>query len=310
MINDQPEWDSFWNHAEELRRIFIRIAAVVLVGTIIAFSFHDILIQYLSEPLKKMNMPSFEGFLHSEVKIHRVFNQGNKPLIFKLAENSHLKYLSPQIKEIEQDQFLIPPSNYLDWEEDSPSLKLFILGPLDGLSLSLKISLWIGILLTSPLWLYFCFQFISPALNQRERFLTLPFFVLSFFFISLGIYFAYTVTIPLANKYLYAFNENLGQNLWGLNQYLDYSALLILSNIVAFEVCAILLLLVHYGILKPKLMQEKRKYVTLAAFILGALLTPPDILSQFLMALPMLAFYELSILYARLIEARHTKDAA
>ena len=83
-----------------------------------------------------------------------------------------------------------------------------------------------------------------------------------------------------------------------------------MANGVAFEIGAILFLLVHYRLISAEAMREKRRYVILAAFILGALLTPPDVLTQLLMAVPLIILYEIAILYAslrsqKMIEEHH-----
>lgn len=301
-MNIEPS--SLWDHLEELRSTLIKIAWVILIGVGIAFAFHQPILHYLTKPLHHLTASKQASLEVYDVKIHRTINTANDFEIFDLPEGSSLKYLSPQVRTIGKEQFYLPPNSYVEWEQIKPAQNLLILGPIEGFSTSLKISLWLGLAGTSPLWLYFIFQFIAPALHQREKLLVLPFLGLSFAFISLGIWFAYTITIPIANGYFFAFNENLGLNLWSFSNYIDYTFLLILSNAVAFELFATLLLLVHYGILKAQMMKDKRKHVIVAAFILGALLTPPDVLSQLLMAIPMIIFYEFTIFYAVLRESK------
>ena len=100
--------------------------------------------------------------------------------------------------------------------------------------------------------------------------------------------------------YLFNFNDQLGINRWSLAFYMDYTTLLLLSNALAFEIFAIILLLVHYRLLKAYQMKSKRRHVIVAAFILGAILTPPDIISQLLLALPLILLYEMTIIYSYL----------
>lgn len=307
-MNQEPSaFSSFWDHLDELRSTLIKIAWVVLIGTVTAFVFHQPILQFLTKPLHTLAPFHHSSLEAYDVKIHRSINTGNDFETFELPEGGSLKYLSPQVRNIGKDQYYLPPQSYVDWEQAKPAQNLLILGPIEGFSISLKISLWLGLAGTSPLWLYFIFQFIAPALHQREKLLALPFFGLSLFFIPLGVYFAYTVTIPIANSYFFAFNENLGLNLWSFTNYIDYTFLLILSNAVAFELFAALLLLVHYGFLKARMMKDKRKHVIVAAFILGALLTPPDVLSQLLMAIPMIILYEFTLFYASFRESLNLK---
>ena len=289
---------SFWDHLEELRSTLIKIAWVVMAGTGIAFTFHQPVVNFLTQPINTLNLSQSTSLESYEIKTHRSINTGVYTEIFEIPAKGLLKYLDTEATPLGENKFQLPPKSYLDWEESKPVQNLLILSPVEGLSTSLKISLWLGLAATSPLWLYFLFQFVAPALHRREKFLVLPFLGLSLLFILLGSSFAYLITIPLANNYLFSFNQTLGINLWSFSSYIDYTLLLILSNAVAFELFAVVLLLVHYGFLKAQAMKDKRRHVIVAAFILGAILTPPDVLSQLLMAIPMILMYELTILYA------------
>jgi sec-independent protein translocase protein TatC len=141
-------------------------------------------------------------------------------------------------------------------------------------------------------------QFISPGLTTQERQLAIPFFCLSAVFLTLGICVAYYVTIPFANHSLWNFNAAIGQNLWSLSNYLNFTLFLFFSHALAFEIALFFLVLVHVRVLTKEWMIKKRKFMILGAFILGALLTPPDIFSQLLMALLLMTLYECALFYA------------
>jgi sec-independent protein translocase protein TatC len=108
------------------------------------------------------------------------------------------------------------------------------------------------------------------------------------------------VTIPAANSYLLLFNANLGLNLWTLSNYLDYTFLLLIGNGIAFEIGLILLFLVHLGVVSAEFLASKRRHFIVIAFILAALLTPPEVMSQILLAIPLIGLFEASIFYAKL----------
>jgi len=181
---------------------------------------------------------------------------------------------------------------------------LVMLAPTDGLVMVLKTCFWVGIVISSPIWMYCLLQFIAPALRSHERNVVAPFFLLSLAFLILGLLFAFFVAIPFANQYLNAFNAGLGKNLWTLPHYIDYTLLLLLANALAFELCVIVLFLVHYGIFSSQDMIAKRKAVIIGIFILAAVLTPPDVFTQMMLAIPLIAFYEVAILYSHLKEKR------
>ena len=182
--------------------------------------------------------------------------------------------------------------------------KLVLLSPFEGMRCLLKISLWIGLVGTSPFWLYHIVNFIAPALNRAQRYIIVPFFFVSLIFLVLGFSFAFFVTIPLANAYLALLNQEFGENLWTLSNYLDYTIMLLFANGLAFETAVILFFLVHFGFISAGKMAEKRRFVIVGIFTLSAILTPPDILTQFMLAIPLMGLYELAILYARFFNAK------
>lgn len=178
--------------------------------------------------------------------------------------------------------------------------KMLILSPLEGFILTLKLSFWTGLVLTSPFWIYFLLQFILPALKQREKALILPFVFLSFIFIGLGIGVAYYYTIPWSNQYFELFNQAIGQNAWTLEAYVDYILLIFFGHAVLFEICILLGFLVHMQFISSKWLASKRRAMIVIAFILGAVLTPPDVITQLMFAIPLIGIYELAILYGKL----------
>lgn len=178
-----------------------------------------------------------------------------------------------------------------------PGEPLVILSPQEGFTSLFTLSFWTGVLLSAPFWLFIALRFILPALKGSTAKLTTTFSLLSLLFVSAGIFFALKITLPLANNYLYTFNEALGKNLWTLSLYLDYVWLLLFAHGIAFEAGAVLLTLIHFGILSPNTLKTKRRQALVSSLILGALLTPPDVLTQIAIAIPLYGFYELAILY-------------
>lgn len=304
MMEEEISLSTFWDHLEELRWTLIKIIFVILVGAAASFAFHTPIIQYLKKPLDNLQQSANSLLKTYEIKTHRIYNQGDQPQTFTLPPNSRLKSKSQNVSLLNTTNYQIEPKNYIDFEQEESRSLLLILDPIEGFASVLKISLWIGFAVTSPIWLYFVFQFITPALHQKEKSIILPFIGLSILFITLGVFFSLKITLPLANHYLFAFNESLGLNFWSFSSYVDYTFLLLLSNAVAFELFAVVFLLVHFDLIKAEQMKNKRKHVCVTTFILGALLTPPDVLSQLLLALPLILLYEMTILYATFRKAQ------
>ncbi len=152
--------------------------------------------------------------------------------------------------------------------------------------------------MAAPFWGFFLFQFALPGLHSHERNIFIPFAVLSLLAMLLGGIFGYTMILPISNAFLFEFNQSLGTNLWSLEQSVDYTLVIILANGIGFELIFLLFLITHYGWISPEHLRKKRRIAILLSLIIGAILTPPDVLTQLLLAAPLMLGYELAILYA------------
>lgn len=189
--------------------------------------------------------------------------------------------------------------------QHTPNAELFLFGPVDGFIAVFRLSFWLGVLGTSPYWLSGLIRFVTPAFKKDEKRWVPVFFLLSGLFISIGCVICIKFTLPLASNYLYAFNGEIGSNLWGFTAYLDFVLMLLFSHGIAFELGALLLFLIHLEILNGAFLVEKRRHAMVGALVVGALLTPPDILTQLFIAIPLYGFYELGILYSRYISRKN-----
>lgn len=290
-------FQGFWDHVTDLRKTVVKCLLIIFAGMAVSLFFYQDLFSLLTSPLK--HPPSL--IQHQEIKRQRLYNSGSTSTMITLPQNAieDSVILSSSSHRVASRYYEVPQGGFIDFDSTVPLNELVIFGPIEGMSITLKICLWMGLVASSPFWLYCLMQFISPALRREEKRAVTPFFGLSLLFLTAGFLFAYYLTIPLANHYLLAFNNGIGQNLWGLSAYLDYTLALILANGLAFELCVVLLFLVHFSVLSPEGMAAKRRHVIVGAFIVGALLTPPDVLTQFMMAIPLLLLYEVAIAYGR-----------
>lgn len=286
----------FWDHIEDLRTVIIRSGIVVFLGFILALCFHQQLFRVLTANWQEKTASSLEK---KEIKHFRIFNSTPQSQLYEIpiqAKILHLKNSHPE--STHSNFYLIESQGLLDYEVSSTP-KLLFLSPLEGLLLTFKVSFWLSFALTSPLWGWIIFGFISPGMYSNEKALVFPFILGSFICMGLGIVLAYLVTIPLANQYLQAFNASLGENSWTFSNYVDYTLLIIFGHIIAFELSLLLLLMVHFRMLSAEWLISKRRYMMVAAFLLAALLTPPDVLTQFALAIPLICLYEIAILYGK-----------
>jgi sec-independent protein translocase protein TatC len=293
MKDHEDVYSTLWDHLSALRKTFVRILAIIAAGFLFSFCFYEQLFQLLERPLKQTPKTYQDGLIHQTLKRERILNPSSQALIYQIGGYSHM----------------IGPGGYVDIDIPSGNdTQLVIMGPLDGMLIAFKICFWSGAVLTAPFWGFALLQFLLPALKQHEKTLILPFIGLSIAFLLLGFLFAYRLTIPLANKYLLAFNAGIGMNLWSLSHYIDYTVVLLLGHAIAFEFCLILLFLVHLRVIGIEMMIACRRQMIVAAFVLGAILTPPDIFSQVMLAIPLIALYEVAILYARFREVAQKRE--
>lgn len=302
------EFASLWDHLEELRKTLLRCFLIIIIGVAISFCFYQEVFHLLTSPLKQ-SLGHSEFLQHQEIRRERIYNPGPEAKSYTLPSNelSHFSF-SPGKTALSQRSILLPPDGYIDVEHIVPKDRLLVLSPLEGMLVSFKTSFWIGLVGTSPFWIFVFLKFLSPALRENERRLLYPFLACSAIFVFSGLAFAFFVTIPLANQYLQAFNMEIGINLWSLSNYIHYSLFLLLSSAAVFELGFLLLFMVHCGFLSAEWMSAKRRHMIVIAFILGAIFTPPDVLTQLMLALPLIGLYELAILYAKIREARREQN--
>nr|HID58153.1 twin-arginine translocase subunit TatC [Desulfobacterales bacterium] len=172
----------------------------------------------------------------------------------------------------------------------------------------LKVSLMAGILLATPVILYQLWMFIAPGLYENERRLVLPIVIFSSIFFLGGTLFAYFVILPIGFKFFIGFSCDYLRPMPTIREYLSFSSKLLLAFGVIFEMPLFILFLSKLGLITAEYLVNKRKYAILLFFIFGAILTPPDVITQVLMALPLIVLYEVSILIAKIFGKKEEEE--
>jgi sec-independent protein translocase protein TatC len=163
----------------------------------------------------------------------------------------------------------------------------------------MKVAFIAGLILTSPFILYQIWAFVAPGLYQKEKRYVVPFVSLGSLFFAMGILFGYFVAIPFGFKFLLGYASDFIKPMPSMKEYLSFSIKFLLAFGLVFEFPVVLLLLARIGVIDAKMLARQRKYAILLIFVFAAVMTPPDLISQVLMALPLMGLYELSILLSK-----------
>lgn len=168
----------------------------------------------------------------------------------------------------------------------------------------LKVALLAGILLASPVILYQFWMFVAPGLYEKEKRVLLPIVFLSTVFFVGGALFGYFIVFPWGFKFFLGFATETIRPMPSMKEYLGFSAKLLLAFGVVFELPLVLTFLARLGVVSVEFLKKNRKYALLLFFAGAAILTPPDVVTQIMMALPLMLLYEISIIGARIFGKR------
>jgi sec-independent protein translocase protein TatC len=163
----------------------------------------------------------------------------------------------------------------------------------------LKISLVSGLLVASPVVFYEMWMFVAPGLYRNEKRLVIPFVSISTVLFVGGSLFAYFIVFPFGFKFFLGFSSEYVKALPSVKQYFSFSIKLLLAFGLVFELPVVIFFLTKLGLVTPAFLKKNRKYAILLIFIVSAILTPPDVITQCMMAVPLLTLYELGIMVAR-----------
>lgn len=186
----------------------------------------------------------------------------------------------------------------------APAVQLYYLRPAEAFMIYMKIALLGGLVLAAPMILYQLYSFVRPALTLRERrytLCTLPVIIVLFLG---GMLFSYYLVFPRALEFFLGFGAERVNPLISMESYLDFLLMLVVPFGFVFNIPAVILLLAYLKLLPMQILGKYHKHVILAAFILAAFITPtPDIITQSLLALPMIFLYEASLILCNILLA-------
>ena len=178
--------------------------------------------------------------------------------------------------------------------------KLIFISPTEAFFVNLKIAFFVAIFLSLPVIIYQFWAFVAPGLLEKEKKYTLPFIISATVCFIIGSAFSYFIVLPVGTKFLLSFAGSELKPMISVNNYISFVGRFMIGSGVIFEFPVVIFFLSKIGIATPEFLSQKRGYAILGIFILSAVITPPDIFTMFIMAIPLLVLYEISIIIARL----------
>jgi len=174
------------------------------------------------------------------------------------------------------------------------NVRIVGLSPVEYILTQVKVGFLVALVITIPVIIYQLLVFIRPGLNRRERKgirLILPSFILLFL---IGIVFAYFIFLPVAIYFLGNLSKGIIENIWSINKFINFVLLSCLSFGAVFQMPLLLIVLNKLGVVDVKKLKKYRAHVYVLIFLLAAVITPPDFITQLIIGLPLVLLYEVS----------------
>lgn len=191
----------------------------------------------------------------------------------------------------------------------------FIKIPLEGVPLHnmqvtgafyayLKISLFTGVVVALPFIFYQVWRFISPGLYSHEKVMMTPLVLISTILFLIGAGFCYLIVLPIALTFLIGFADEMIINYITIGSYISFAGLLMLAFGFGFQMPIVAYFLGRFGLISSKFLAKGRRYAFILILVVGAIITPPDVFTQVLLAVPLYLLYEVSIIVVRVTGKR------
>jgi sec-independent protein translocase protein TatC len=308
---------SFLEHLEDLRWVLIKSLAAAGVAMVSCFFAGNYVFKVLEWPLRQA--PIYTG---AESQVLRVMLGTNQLGIFHVGTNDALTSLAGtnHYVRLEISPVTIGTNHVLgvtvDPEATAPPrdvpIDIVSLGPAAAFVVATKIAFYGGLVIASPFIFYFAAHFIFPALKIREKRYIYRGLIFGFGLFMTGVSFCYFVLMPIALAVSAKYAEWFGfkANQWRAEEYIGFVCKFMLGMGLGFEMPVVILTLVKIGVLNYRMLKAARRYVIVIAFVLGAVLTTPEVITQILMAIPLLLLYEISVWIAWYWERQDKKIEA
>ena len=303
---------TFLEHLEDLRWTLLKCVAVISVGFLLCLFAAPYLVQFLMRPLKQAELlqpqpPASVTLLVGTNRLGTFLLETNQPNIFG-ASNAVLELVP-----IDTGTNLLMGLRPVATNSGDLPVKrvdLINLGPAAAFFTAVKLAIYGGLALGSPFIFYFVGQFVFPALRKNEKKYSYWGVGVGSFLFLFGVAFCYYVLLPIALKAAVQYSEWLGfqANTWRAEEYIGFVSKCMLGMGVGFELPVVILVMVKIGVLDYAKLSGFRQYMIVVNLVIGAVLTPPDVISQVVMAVPLQILYEISVWIAWYWERQERKQ--
>jgi sec-independent protein translocase protein TatC len=307
---------SFLGHLEDLRRVLIRSIIAVGLALLLCLTFVDRLVAIVEWPLRNIDLfEKPQPTVSFEIGATRFGPYAVSRQQFAglpAGEAPHVVFQVQAVK-IGQEQVAA-----LKLVPDAPGanlsplrVRLHNFGPAEGFFVAFHVAFYSALILAAPFWMYFLGSFIFPALNLRERQALFPWLGWSVFLFLAGILATYFVLLPVALRASVAYSDLLGfEGLdWRADDYISFVTHFVFGMGLGFQFPIIVLFLVKLGLITHAQLAKYRRHVFVLSFILGAVLTTPEVITQVAMAIPLYLLYEICIWIAWYWERKKRRAA-
>lgn len=192
----------------------------------------------------------------------------------------------------------------------APNINFVFIAPAELLLSYVKIAVISGFVVSAPFLILQIWIFVSPGLKKKEkRTIATSLFVGGIFFIA-GVVFAFLVILPIMLQFFMGFQIEEIEEMISFSSYLTFVINTLLSFGIIFELPIIMVILTRFRIISVSFIKKNRKYTILIIFIVAAILTPPEVITQILLAVPMILLFEVGVLFASIVERKEKKKKA
>ncbi len=190
-----------------------------------------------------------------------------------------------------------------------PVAKVYFFSPTEAFAVRIKMSIILGIILSVPVIFYQVWQFVVPGLFQREIKAAVPAVVFSTLFFFIGGTFCFFIVLPTAIKFLMGFGTEKLEPMIKIGSYISFVSYTTLAFGAVFELPIVSYFLGKLGIITDKTLRKGRRYAVLGILIVAATITPPDLFSQIMLAIPLYILYEISIVVLKITQKKKETEA-